>query len=202
MVISESNPLILASQSPQRQDLLRQMRIPFRVAPSQVPEEDPGGFTPGEMAAALAVKKALHIHSICGAFWVLGADTLVAVEDRILGKPRDPAEAKEMLQLLAGKSHEVVTGFCIVDSLGRPVHTERARTVVHFRDLDDGEVEAYIRTGEPFGKAGAYAIQGIGAFMVESIAGSYTNVVGLPVCAVVKALLLTGALERFPLDGP
>ncbi len=104
-----------------------------------------------------------------------------------------------MLRLLRGVEHSVVTGFCILDPSGKIAHSEAVSTLVRFKRLRQEEIDAYISTGEPFGKAGSYAIQGVGAFMVESISGSYTNVVGLPVCAVIKALISTGALKAFPL---
>jgi len=100
---------------------------------------------------------------------------------------------------LSGREHRVITGFCVLDPLGRIARTEAVETLVRFRSLSRQEVEAYLATGEPFGKAGGYAIQGIGAFMVEGITGSYTNVVGLPLSALIKALLAEGALRAFPL---
>lgn len=198
-VISNHHPLILASESPRRRRLLTQIQLPFRVASGHVHEEETGD-KPTEVCRRLAEKKALQVYSLSDRSWVLGADTLVVLGDRVLGKPRDEADAGTMISLLSGKEHAVVTGFCVLDPSGRPVHSEAVSTAVRFKPLDDREIEAYIRTGEPFGKAGAYAIQGIGAFMVESISGSYTNVVGLPVCAVVKALIRVAAIQRFPLN--
>lgn len=200
IVINQRNPLVLASASPRRRLLLSQLRLPFRVRAGRVEEDDLGNGDPSELCCALAQRKALQVHPMSGLSWVLGADTVVAIGERVLGKPRDQVDAREMLSLLSGKEHTVVTGFCLVDPVGRPVHSEGVRTAVRFKPLDDTEIEAYIRTGEPFGKAGAYAIQGIGAFMVASVTGSYTNVVGLPVCEVVKALVRVGAIERFPLE--
>jgi septum formation protein len=197
-LINEAYPLILASASPRRRRLLTQIQIPFRVVPGNVDEAETG-YEPTEMCQRLAEKKAIQVRSLAGAFWVLGADSIVVISDRVLGKPRDEAEAGAMLSLLSGKEHRVVTGFCILDPSGRPAHSEAVSTTVRFKPLDDTEIEAYIHTGEPFGKAGAYAIQGIGAFMVESISGSYTNVVGLPICAVIKALIRVGAIQTFPL---
>jgi len=150
----------------------------------------------------LAEKKAKRVYSMTGTSWVLGADTIVVIGSRVLGKPRDQAEATEMLRLLSGEAHRVVTGFCVLDPAGRPAHSEAVSTAVRFKRLADKEMASYVSTGEPFGKAGAYAIQGIGAFMVESISGSYTNVVGLPVCAVIKALIRVRALVHFPLPPP
>lgn len=198
MVISDHHPLILASASPRRRRLLTQIQIPFRVVPGDGDEAETG-CGPREMCQRLAGKKAIQVRSLAGPFWILGADSIVVIANRVLGKPRDESEAREMLSLLGGTEHRVVTGFCILDPSGRPAHSESVSTAVRFKPLADTEIEAYIHTGEPFGKAGAYAIQGIGAFMVESISGSYTNVVGLPICAVIKALIRVGAIETFPL---
>lgn len=198
-VVSDDYPLILASASPRRKQLLTQMQIPFRVVPGEVDESETGDG-PIETCIRLAEKKAVQVRSLSEPFWLLGADSIVVILDRVLGKPGDDAEAREMLSLLQGKEHRVITGFCILDPSGQKAHVEAVSTTVRFKPLDDAEIGAYIRTGEPFGKAGAYAIQGIGAFMVESISGSYTNVVGLPACAVIKALICTGAIPTFPLN--
>ncbi len=196
-LISDAYPLILASASPRRRELLTQIRLPFRVAPSHVDEEEIAD-EPTEMCRRLAENKAIQVHSPADPSWILGADTIVVIGDRVLGKPRDESNAGEMLWLLAGKEHAVITGFSILDPSGIVAHSEAVVTVVRFKPLNRAEIAAYIQTGEPFGKAGAYAIQEIGAFMVESISGSYTNVVGLPVCAVIKALIRVGAIRMFP----
>jgi len=199
-LISNEDPLILASESPRRRHLLSQLGLPFRVAPSHMDEVCVGN-SPEAMCCRLAEGKALQVYSTSRPSWVLGADTAVVIEGKVLGKPQNHEDAKMMLSLLGGREHTVVTGFCILDPSGRPVHTEAVSTAVRFKPLNDTEIEAYIQTGEPFGKAGAYAIQRVGAFMVESICGSYTNVVGLPICAVIKALIRVAAIPRFPL-GP
>ena len=198
-VISKQHPLILASASPRRKRLLMQMGLPFRVAPSDLDEKEMGG-EPLRISRVLAEKKAVRVYSLAGSSWILGADTIVVIKNRILGKPQDDAEAREMLRLLSGVEHSVVTGFCILNPLGEITHSEAVSTAVRFKRLEKEEIEDYISTGEPFGKAGAYAIQGVGSFMVESISGSYTNVVGLPICAVIKALIRVGALKAFPLN--
>jgi septum formation protein len=115
-----------------------------------------------------------------------------------MGKPKDADEARDMLFQLSEKRHEVVTGFCLLNPTGDRAHAEEITTSVQMKKLSPGEIESYIKTNEPLGKAGSYAIQGIGAFMIETLSGSYTNVVGLPVCTLVKALLSTGALKHFP----
>ena len=128
----------------------------------------------------------------------MGADTIVVLGGTVLGKPLDGDEARSMLGLLAGKEHEVITGFSIIDPSGIAAHSEEVRTVVSVKRLSEAEITAYIATGEPFGKAGSYAIQGIGSFMVRGISGSYSNVVGLPLCEVIESLIALGALEAFP----
>ncbi|MCF8061286.1 MAG: Maf family protein, partial [Deltaproteobacteria bacterium] len=166
--------------------------------PADIPEEH-GGNDPATTACTLAGEKARAIRSRFSGQWILGADTVVVLEGAVLGKPRNRDDARAMLERLGGRDHRVVTGFSILSPSGEEVHGESVATIVRFRPLDRLEIEGYLATGEPFGKAGSYAIQGIGAFMVASISGSYTNVVGLPLCAVIRALLDAGALERFPL---
>ncbi|MBN2126316.1 MAG: septum formation protein Maf [Deltaproteobacteria bacterium] len=198
-VISRENPLVLASSSPRRKRLLRQVGLPFRSRPGRVPE----GFDPAEdapfAACSLAEKKARSRSGKTGGRWTLGADTMVVLGGRILGKPGCEEEAREMLRLLSGREHEVITGFCILDPWLRRAHLEAISTRVRMRRLSEEDIRAYTATGEPFGKAGSYAIQGIGAFLVEAISGSYTNVVGLPVCALIQSLLAVGALHTFPI---
>ena len=154
---------------------------------------------PVEACIRLAREKAVDVSSRAKSSWILGADTIVVVGDTVLGKPADKKDALCMLSLLSGKVHRVITGFCILSPMAANVHLEAVSTTVTVKELDENEMEAYVDTGEPFGKAGGYAIQGIGSFIVESISGSYTNVVGLPLCSVIKVLLKAGALESFPL---
>ncbi|MBW2347314.1 MAG: septum formation protein Maf [Deltaproteobacteria bacterium] len=196
--IHENRPLILASASPRRKALLRQIGLPFRALPSGVDEQGSSG-DPDDLAVRLSLRKAREVCLKAPGSWILGADTLVVVGRRVLGKPLDAEEARAMLRLLSGTEHRVVTGFCILDPEGNQAACRAVSTRVRFRVLETAEIKGYVASGEPFGKAGAYAIQGIGAFMVESISGSYTNVVGLPVCAVVSSLLAAGALQTFPL---
>ena len=178
--------------------MLQQIALPFRSLPSHVEEDQILGEPPAK-AVLLAEKKAKAVHARSEGSWILGADTMVVVGERVLGKPIDHEEAHFMLSLLGGKEHEVITGFCLLNPLGKMAHSEAVTTLVKMKRLEEKEINAYVATGEPFGKAGSYAIQGVGAFLVESISGSYTNVVGLPVCALIKSLLATGALKNFPL---
>ena len=196
--ITKDKPLILASKSPRRRKLLEQLRLPFRIEVSGIQEENHSA-SPSELVRALAIDKAANVHKKARESWILGADTIVEIEGVVLGKPKDDLHARKMLNLLSGKTHRVLTGFCLIAPGGLLAHTEVVCTEVKIKELSTKEIEAYIQTREPFGKAGSYAIQGIGAFMVEYISGSYTNVVGLPLCALVKALVKTGALEYFPI---
>lgn len=196
-VISPEYPLILASASPRRKDLLRQVGLPFQAIPSHAMEES-GSGDPGKVSCLLAQEKACRVWEREQNSWTLGADTMVVINNKILGKPQDKNEALDMIQQLSGREHQVVTGFCILAPSGENIHSESLTTFVRIRPLTGKEISAYVQTGEPFGKAGGYAIQGIGGFMVESITGSYSNVVGLPLCALVRALVSVGALHDFP----
>lgn len=178
--------------------MLTQANLPFRSIPSQVKEEDVGD-EPIRASRMFAERKARQVHSKAGEVWILGADTMVVIDNKILGKPRDREDARGMLRQLRGREHKVITGFSILDPSGRVVHCQAVTTLVSVKELTEQEIEAYVDTNEPFGKAGSYAIQGIGSFMVEGISGSYSNVVGLPICAVIKSLVSVGALKGFPL---
>lgn len=196
--ITNDNPLILASASPRRKRLLEQVNIQFKIQPSKIRENNIEG-EPSSIVQILAEKKSKAVSHQFESNWILGADTIVVLEDEILGKPSGPDDALAMLKLLGGREHEVITGFCILDPSGKTAHSDYALTRVMMKEVTLEEINAYIGTGEPFGKAGSYAIQGVGAFLVESISGSYTNVVGLPLCALIKALLKIRALECFPM---
>jgi septum formation protein len=173
--------LILASASPQRRAILAQAGIPFDVMPADVEEETAG--EPCAVAAENARRKALAVPGTM----VLGADTLVAVDGEILGKPRDAAQAREYVGRLAGRTHKVVGGVAVARD-GAIVAEHVEVTTVEFRPLDAAHVAAYVATGEWEGRAGGYAIQGRGAPLVRRIEGDYFNVVGLPVAAVFDLL--------------
>lgn len=123
---------------------------------------------------------------------------MVAIDHVIFGKPENKADARQMLTHLSGRQHRVITGISLLNPAGVEVFRQAVSTLVQMKLLNSGEIEGYVATGEPFGKAGGYAIQGIGAFMIKGIKGSYTNVVGLPVCEVIEALKAAGALAAFP----
>ena len=198
--ISETYPLILASASPRRKQLLNQVKLPFRAVPSDIDEKVEGSAGSTIRAAFLAKKKAKDVYPKVEEHWVLGADTIVVLGDRLLGKPADAEEIQAMLSLLSGQEHRVVTGFVLLDPSGDEAYVETTTTHVKMKELSKEDISSYVATGEPYGKAGSYAIQGIGVFMVEEINGSYSNVVGLPLCAFIKALLRIGALRSFPLS--
>jgi len=181
--------IILASQSPRRRYLLERAGLRFSVIPSEFDESSIPMSPPDDYVRSLATEKARDIAHRYPDNWVIGADTIVVVENRVLGKPASSAEARDMLLRLSGRTHYVLTGFCVCRLSGAKLFAETVRTEVLFKELTSAEIDWYIQTGEPFDKAGAYAIQGIGTFLVRRINGSYTNVVGLPVCEVIEILI-------------
>jgi septum formation protein len=198
--INKNYPLVLASISPRRRAILEQIRIPFEPAGNMIEEAHSKKIQPADITCQKAAQKVEAIKHAYKNRWILGADTIVVIGKTIFGKPHDSGECKKMLSCLKGKMHTVITGFCIYHSERKAAHLEAVITKVKVKKLSDTEIEAYIKTGEPFGKAGGYAIQGIGSFMIERISGSYTNVVGLPVFEVVNALVMCGGLTCFPLN--
>jgi septum formation protein len=182
--------IILASASPRRAELLRSAAIPFTVDVADIAEDLKAGEKPVEHAERLAREKAEVVANRNPGKIVLGADTIVLVDDQILGKPRDPADAKRMLGLLSGRAHQVITGVAIVflESEYRKLETRSEKTEVFFDKLTPADIEAYIATREPMDKAGAYAIQGIASRWITKIEGDYANVVGLPVALVWEML--------------
>jgi len=181
--------LILASKSPRRRDLLEQAGIQFSVIPSSFDENSVKLSSPEVTVRRLAEGKARDIAGQYPDSWIIGADTIVYLNGNILGKPNSRAEAINMLTLLSGKTHQVLTGYCICCHGLDRTFSDVVKTEVRFKKLSAGEIDWYINSEEPFGKAGAYAIQGIGSFLVRRINGSYTNVVGLPVCEVMDLLI-------------
>jgi septum formation protein len=213
--------LVLASASPRRQELLRNAGVSFVVQPADVDETPLEGESARACAERLAREKALAVWRKRPQDVVLGADTVVVVDDTILGKPSNAADAIRMLRMLSGRMHRVITGVCLVRSGARgqlPVVTERASghaagktaeaqrnenpelecasemTLVTMSDILDDEIRAYVATGEPMDKAGAYAIQGMASRWIPRIEGDYSNVVGLPVALVYRMLLELHAL--------
>ena len=180
--------IILASQSPRRRELLGQMGFTdFIVRPAQGEEVADPALTPARLVEALSAQKAAEVAAAAEADdLVIAADTVVAIDGRVLGKPRSTAEAADMLTALSGRAHTVYTGVTV--RRGGRVMTRHEATDVRFRPLTADEIAAYIATGEPMDKAGSYGIQGFGALLVEGIAGDYSNVVGLPVCCLGRML--------------
>jgi len=180
--------LILASASPRRAELLRNAGIEFAVEIADLHEQREAGESPVDYSRRLARDKARAIAATRPAAFVLGADTDVCVDDRILGKPRDAADAAAMLRQLSGRWHEVTTGVCLISPGGAEEDVAHETTRVQFVKLSDAEVAAYVATGEPMDKAGAYAIQGWASRWIPRIEGDYSNVVGLPVALVYRLL--------------
>ncbi len=196
----DGSKIILASESPRRKRLLEQAGIRFRVVPSGIDESAGKDKNPVKNARALAEAKALAVSEKYPDAWVIGADSIVAIDDSVLNKPGSAEDAYNMLSRLSGRTHRVITGYSIICSAFRHHHVDACITRVTFKELSDAEIRWYLKTPEPWDKAGAYAIQGTGAFMIRHIQGSYTNVVGLPVCEVVAYLLKNGVIERIPGD--
>ena len=189
--------LVLASASPRRQELLRNAGIAFTVRPADINESPLAGESPRDCAERLARGKALSVSQSRPQDCVLGADTIVVVGEAILGKPCDTDDAARMLRMLSGRTHEVITGVCVVGPVasGQPsvassgnALTASETTLVTFCELSGEEIRNYVATGEPMDKAGAYAIQGIASRWIPRIEGDYSNVVGLPVALVYRML--------------
>jgi septum formation protein len=206
MAAQQHGLLVLASQSPRRREILQQLGLAFEVIVSAVDEPERERQAPEAYALDLASRKVAAVvdrlsreraatHE--GAF-VLGADTIVVVDDRVLNKPRDDENAREMIGLLAGRFHEVITAV-VLRRVGSALSKQIAvRTRVAFRALSDDEARRYVATGEGRDKAGSYAIQGIGTGIVRAIEGSHSNVVGLPASETIALLVEAGALESWP----
>lgn len=185
-------PLILASGSPRRSQLLETLGIPFQVIVSDAPESLDPRLSPEDQAALLATRKAQAVASGLAKGKVLGADTIVVLDGEILGKPLDDEDAASMLRRLSGREHEVVTGIALVDAAHGSVLRRSVTSLVHVRPLNNDEIAAYVATGEPRDKAGAYAIQGLGADLIADFEGCFNNIVGLPLCYVSVMLAHVG----------
>jgi septum formation protein len=186
-------PLILASASPRRRQLLQEAGVRFSVIPSGAAEDVYPGESPETYALRVASEKAREVAQKHPGHWVLGADTIVEIDGQILGKPCDTADGARMLRLLSGRTHRVMTAFVLLDGVGQIRASQVVISHVTFKTLSEDQIHDYLSTGEPMDKAGAYAIQGIGAALVERVEGSYTNVVGLPEEEVLMALRAVGA---------
>ena len=183
--------MILASQSPRRRELLGQMGFSFTVRPARGEELPHPELTPAQLVEELARQKALEVSAEAEADdVVVAADTVVAIDGKVLGKPHDKVHAAQMLSALSGREHTVYTGVAV--KRGETLLVEHEATLVRFRPLTQREIDLYIQTGEPMDKAGSYSIQGYGALLVEGIRGDYFNVVGLPICRLGRMLAQVG----------
>ena len=180
--------IILASASPRRKELLEQIGLSFTVEPSNYQENIRFDLEPHDLARALSLEKARLVARNHRNALVIAADTFIAFEGKILGKPRTETQAKEMLETMSGKPHSVITGFTIIDADSNKTVSRSVETRVHLRKLGSDEIDAYVRSKEPLDKAGAYAIQGLGSVIVERIEGDYSNVIGLPLSALAESL--------------
>ena len=189
-------PLVLASASPRRRELLARAGVSFEVIPADIEESALPGETPGQIAARLARAKALAVAHRLGpdpARFVLGADTIVVLDESVLGKPRDARDAEAMLSLLVGRTHRVITAVVVARSRDLAWRARTVESRVRLRPAELDEIRAYVATGEPLDKAGAYAVQGRGRRFVAEIAGSESNVVGLPLDETLDLLREAGA---------
>jgi len=190
-----SGRFILASASPRRIELLSLLGLRFEIMPSHVDETFMQGETPREHVLRLSGEKAEKAAAAHPNAWVMGADTIVIINGEVLGKPRSPDEAKEMLGKLSGRVHTVFTGFSVTKRSHSILVRDTVESSVRFREIPDDEMAWYVESEEPYDKAGGYAVQGMGAFFIKEIHGSYTNVMGLPLCEVVDVLKGVGVID-------
>ncbi|MFH1079213.1 MAG: Maf family protein [Pseudomonadota bacterium] len=195
MGLQLSAPFILASASPRRIELLQRLGLDFTVIPSGVDETFRQSESPPAHTLRLSAEKAGLIAAAYPGSWVLGADTIVVIDSDVLGKPADPAEARQMLKKLSARTHTVFTGFTLARQEAQIAVGEVIESTVLFREIARDEMTWYVNSAEPYDKAGAYAVQGMGAFFIREIRGSYTNVMGLPLCEVVDVLKKVGAVK-------
>lgn len=198
MSITTTKTLILASSSPRRQELIRSLQLPYQIIVSDVDETTEAGLAPEHIVEQLSGRKASAVYERCKADQaelrdgvIIGSDTIVVLNGEALGKPKDEEDAFRMLKSLQGKEHHVYSGVACIDLQTGLRYVDHQRTAVWMKGLTDERIRRYIATGEPMDKAGSYAIQGLGATIVERIEGDYFNVVGLPMA------LLSDMLDRF-----
>lgn len=176
--------------------LLRQIGIEPIVIPSHVPEDIREGESPEDSALRLATAKAREVVGRFREGLIIGADTIVVIDGEQLGKPADERDARRMLRLISGRNHSVITGLAVIDAKTSEVKTTVVRTTVRFKRLTEEEIDAYVTTGDPMDKAGAYGIQGRAAAFIEGIEGCYSNVVGLPLSELAEMLKAFGQVNR------
>ena len=188
--------LVLASASPRRRALLQTVNVPFLVVPSEIDETPAQNEAPDLYVARMATNKATAVISRCPGLWILGADTIVTLDDSIFGKPENSVGALKMLTTLSGRTHDVMTAVSLIDRFGNLAMGFTVTSHVTFRALSPSEVSSYVATDEPLDKAGAYAVQGKGRALIEEVNGSLTNVIGLPMDEVGRALQNCGLIEE------
>jgi septum formation protein len=180
--------VILASASPRRKELLEKIGLKFEAEPSNYEEDISPKLKPRELAESLSFEKAKVAAGSHKNALVIAADTFIVFRGKILGKPKTETQAKKMLETINGKPHSVITGFTIIDTENNKAISKSVETKVYIKRLTPNEVDAYVKSGEPLDKAGAYAIQGLGSVIVEKIEGDYFNVMGLPLSALAESL--------------
>ena len=183
-----TKPVVLASSSPRRREILEKTGLKFMVDAAEINEDHGRRMKPAELAKTISLEKAKVVAARHPCSIIIAADTFGVLGGRMLGKPRDENAARDMLGRMSGRRHRVVTGFTILDTETGKAVSKAVETKVYFRKLDSEEIEAYVKTGEPLDKAGAYAIQGMGALLVEKIEGDYYNVIGLPLSSLAREL--------------
>jgi len=191
-----TKPVVLASSSPRRRELLEKTGLKFIADAAEIFEDHGRRMRPAELAKIISLEKAKAVAARHPGSIIIAADTFGMLDGRLLGKPRDQEEARDMLKRMSGRRHRVITGFTILDTATGKTVSKAVETRVYFRELGKEEIAAYAGTGEPLDKAGAYAIQGLGAQLVERIEGDYYNVIGLPLSA------LAGELNKFGVNLP
>lgn len=193
-MFTQQIPIVLASASPRRQDFLKSLRLHFTIQPASIDETPLPGERPEEFVMRLAHEKARSVAKAHPKSCAIGADTIVCMGNTLFGKPGTPEEALLMLQRLRGKTHKVMTGIALIHQVESVTKTFLETTSVTFAHFSDELLKAYIANGDPMDKAGSYGIQSGGAFLVETLQGSYSNVVGLPLTRLVQELVAMGVL--------
>ncbi|CCU78496.1 Septum formation protein Maf [Halanaerobium saccharolyticum subsp. saccharolyticum DSM 6643] len=186
--VTSNLKLVLASASPRREEILKKLNLKFTIVPAKINEENFSNSDPIELVKTLALEKAKSVSELVEEAIVIAADTVVVFKGQILGKPADEADAKNMLKSLNSNQHQVITGLAVLNSSKEKIFVEHNITDVKMTNMTEKEIDNYIETGEPMGKAGSYAIQGYGGLFVEEIKGSYHSVMGLPIHQLAKLL--------------
>ena len=180
--------IVLASTSPRRKELFEKTGLAFEVCPGDYEEDMTLPMVPKELAKFLSLGKAQSVVSKFPDALIIGSDTFIAFEDKVLGKPHTPERAKEMLQMLCGKEHSIFTGYALIDTKNGKTINDAIEVKVYFKNYSEQEIDEYVTTGEPLDKAGAYALQKIGAKLIERIEGDRDSAIGLPVTDILKSL--------------